>query len=96
MKFIKDIKTFLNETYIEPQEENPQQFQYMMLSRLQSDCEYFLNYGRGREKDLWAGNIIDHIAKMKSIWNELEIKPEWLSYEDILKYEENMLNYSEM
>ena len=29
----------------EPFRRNPYEFQYMMLSRLQSDCEYFLGYG---------------------------------------------------
>jgi len=72
--------------------ENPQQFQYMMLSRLQSDCKYFLGYGKRSIRNLWADNIVEHIAEMKRLWNELIIKPEWLSLEKIIEYENNMLN----
>jgi hypothetical protein len=72
--------------------ENSQQFQYMMLSRLQSDCEYFLGYGKRSVRNLWADNIVKHIAEMKRLWNELIIKPEWLSLENIIEYENKMLN----
>jgi len=65
-------------------------FNYMMLSRLQSDCEYFLNWGKGRSQ-LHSGTVEQHIAKMKELWNILEIKPEWLSMEQILQYETDML-----
>jgi hypothetical protein len=74
--------------------ENVQQFQYMMLSRLQSDCKYFLEWGNRCEKHLWADNVIAHITEMKKLWNELIIKPEWLSLEEINDYENKMLNYS--
>lgn len=73
--------------------ENPQQFEYMMLSRLQSDCEYFLNWGKGSIKHLWADNVHEHIGEMKRIWNVLIIKPEWLLLEQINEYENKMLNY---
>lgn len=63
---------------------------YMLLSRLQSDCEYFLNHGGRSEKHLWAGNVKEQIAKMKELWNGLDKKPEWLSMEDIEKYEKEM------
>lgn len=70
--------------------ESDQQFTYMMLSRLKSDNDYFLGYGNRHEKNLWADNVKDHIAEMKRLWNSLEIKPEWLSMEDILNYEKQM------
>lgn len=92
MKHLKNMKTFLKESYDET--ESPQKFQYMMLNRLQSDCEYFLGWGKGHPKHLWADNIPDHIAEMKRLWNELKIKPEWLSYEDIINYEQKMLDYN--
>lgn len=65
---------------------------YMLLSRLKSDCEYFLNHGGRSEKHLWAGNVKDQIEKMKELWNSFpkDKKPEWLSMEDIEKYEKEM------
>ena len=65
-------------------------FNYMMLGRLLEDCKYYLGYGNRCEKHLWAGNVKEHIAEMKRIWNELEEKPEWLSFEDILELEKKM------
>lgn len=62
-----------------------------MLSRLQSDCEYFLNYGFGSVNVLPSKNIEEHISHMKKIWNELPEKPQWLSWENIDEYNKNML-----
>lgn len=31
-------------------------FRYQLLGRLQSDCEYYLNYGNRHPKSLWAGD----------------------------------------
>lgn len=65
---------------------------YMLLSRLQHDCKYFLGYGNKCEKYLWAGNVADQIAKMKELWQEFpdDLKPEWLTWEQILDYERRM------
>ena len=63
---------------------------YMLLSRLKSDCDYFLNHGGRSEKNLWAGNVEDQIEKMKELWNSLDKKPEWLSMDDIEIYEKEM------
>lgn len=70
--------------------DSEQKHEYMMLSRLQSDCEYFLNHGGRSERVLWAGNVVDQIKEMKSLYNKLTIKPEWISMEDILEYEKKM------
>ena len=67
-------------------------FNYMLLGRLESDCEYFLHYGNGCEKHLWAHTVEAQIAKMKELWVLLEEKPVWLPYEQILTYEKEMLN----
>jgi hypothetical protein len=88
MKNIKAFKLFENE-------ESSQQFDYMMLNRLQSDCEYFLNWGGGSERVLHQGNIEGQIAEMKKIWNRLRTKPEWLSMEEISDYENKMKNYDQ-
>lgn len=66
-------------------------FNYMMLSRLESDCKYFLGYGGRSERTLWAGSVEEQISEMKKLWNELEVKPEWLTMEQINDYEAKML-----
>ena len=67
-------------------------FKYQLLSRLQMDCEYYLNNGKRNPKHLWALNEQDHIKEMKEIYNGLDEKPEWLKWEDILTYEKQMIN----
>lgn len=67
-------------------------FHYMMLSRLQMDCEYFLGYGNRHVKHLWADTVQEHIAEMKRLYKLLPVKPEWLSMDEILDYEANMLS----
>ena len=65
---------------------------YMLLSRLESDCKYYLGNGNRNEKVLWAGSVDKQIAKMKELWNSFpdDMKPEWLSMEDIENYEKEM------
>ncbi len=65
-------------------------FNYMMLSRLIQDCKYFLGNGNRHEKNLWAGDVNNHILEIKKIWKMLKIKPDWLSYKKIKKYELEM------
>ena len=68
-----------------------QTFDYMMLSRLQSDCKYYLGWGKFGGH-LWAGTVEAHITEMKRLWNVLIFKPEWLTMEQIEQYEYKMLN----
>lgn len=72
--------------------QNPHRHTYMMLSRLQSDCEYFLNHGGRSEKNLWALSVDAQIEEMKNLWNSLpeDGKPEWLTMEQIEEYEKQM------
>lgn len=72
--------------------QNPHRHTYMMLSRLQSDCEYFLNHGGRSEKNLWALSVDAQIEEMKNLWNSLpeDAKPEWLTMEQIEEYEKQM------
>ena len=65
-------------------------FSYQLLSRLQSDCEYFLGAGQGHEKHLWAGNVKNQIAKMWELYNAVPEKPNWLTAQDIERYEKQM------
>lgn len=71
-----------------------QKFNYMMLDRLRSDCEYYLGYGNRQTSRLWAGGEKEQIAKMKELYNGFpdDEKPEWLTYEQILEYEKLMIN----
>lgn len=67
-----------------------EEYNYMMLDRLKSDCDYFLGHGNRSEKVLHQGSIDGQIKEMKRIWNNLSVKPEWLSLKDIEKYEAKM------
>ena len=69
-------------------------FQYMMLSRFQSDCEYYLGYGRRNPARLCGNTVNCHIAYMKQIWNSLpeDGKPDRLTWEQLLDYEHEMLH----
>lgn len=60
---------------------------YMLLSRLQNDCEYFLGYGARDERVLYYKNVEKHIAKMREIFDALPDTPDWISKDDINRYE---------
>lgn len=83
----KAISSYNKESIMENQK-----FNYMLLSRLVQDCEYFLNNGQRSIKCLWADSVENQIEKMKELWNTIVYKPEWLSMEDIEKYEKQMEN----
>ena len=70
-----------------------EEFRYQLLSRLQMDCEYYLGNGNRHPKDLWSGDEKSHIADMKALYNSFkeDKKPEWISMEDISKYEKQMI-----
>jgi len=72
------------------------EYSYMMLGRYKSDAESFINSPtqKGSERNLYFGNVNEHISEMKKLWNvipETE-KPEWLSYDEILDYEKQMIS----
>lgn len=94
VKFLKEEIVARHASDRKPWEFTPgdTKFNYMLLSRLQMDCNYFLGNGNRYEKHLWAGNVDDHIEMMKKIWNGFEEKPEWLSMEQIEDYERKMKN----
>ena len=70
-----------------------EEFNYMLLGRLQMDCEYYLGCGSGDTKHLCYLTEQAHISKMKELHNGFpeDKKPEWLSFEQILKYEKAMI-----
>lgn len=69
-------------------------FNYMMLSRLESDVLYYLGCGNRNPRHLWAGNEIEHIKEMKNLYNSFPInaKPQWLNMSKILAYDKLMNN----
>ena len=71
---------------------NDEKFRCQLLSRMQSDCNYFLGNGNRCKKHLWAQEVDAHIAYMKALWLSFPTgrKPEWLSYEEIEVYEKRM------
>ena len=68
---------------------------YMMLSRLKSDCDYYLGNGNRNPRNLWAGDEAKQIAKMRELYDKVPEEPEWLTKEDIDSYEDKMINGSE-
>ena len=67
-----------------------EKFNYQMLDRMKSDCEYFLGAGNRNPKHLWALEVDGQINAMKCSWVNLKEKPEWCTWEDILEYERKM------
>ena len=68
-------------------------FRYMLLARMQSDCEYYLDYGGRDPKRLWAGDEerqIDLMIKLHDSFKEGE-KPQWLTMDKILEYKKEIL-----
>ena len=65
---------------------------YMLLSRLKQDCDYFLGYGNRYEGRLWAGSVKNQIKKMKKLYKKFprKLKPKWLTLKDIRDYEKKM------
>ena len=66
------------------------EFGYMLLGRLENDVKYYLGYGGRHPKHLWGTTPEKHIGYMKLIYDNLSQKPEWLSFEQIEKYAEEM------
>lgn len=65
-------------------------FNYQLLSRLKSDCDYYLGHGNRSNNRLWAGDVSSQIQKMKEVYEQLPETPEWITLEDIDKYETAM------
>lgn len=74
-------------------------FNYMLLDRLKSDCDFFLDACRGSggnsddaQKFLWAGSVERQINEMRSLMDTFNdnLKPEWLTDAQIDEYERRM------
>ena len=68
-------------------------FRYMLLSRLQSDCEYYLHFGNRSPRVLWAGDEAEQIEFMTKLYDSFkeDEKPQWLTMEQIKEYAEKMM-----
>lgn len=80
-------------TTVEDVLQRDSKFRYMLLSRLQCDCEYYLNYGNRFSGCLWAGNEqeqIKYMTKLHESFKDNE-KPEWLTMDEIKEYARRML-----
>lgn len=66
-----------------------QPHKYMMLNRLLLDCKYFIKQ-HPSARILYYPDIARHMFEMRTLWNNLNIKPKWLSYKQIGKLEHKM------
>ena len=65
-----------------------EKYNYMLLSRLKQDCDYYLGYGNRNKRHLWAEDEQEQIEKMKELWSSFsdDKKPEWLTWDELLGY----------
>lgn len=72
-------------------------FRYMLLGRLQADCEYYLGFGNRNPNRLWAGDEERQLEYMTRLYDSFteEEKLQWLTREQILKYDTAMRNIPE-
>ncbi len=68
----------------------PYEFEYRLLDRLRSDCDYYLQKDVQGETHLWTGSVEQHIRLMREIHYLLPVEPEGLAEEDIDRYERQM------
>ena len=62
--------------------QHDKKFRYMLLSRMQSDCEYYLNYGNRNPKRLLAGDEQRQIEYMILLHDSFK--------EDVMKLKPNL------
>ena len=68
-------------------------FRYMLLARLQSDCEYYLGFGNRSTGRLWAGDEARQIEGLTRLYDGFpeDEKPRRLTREEIAEYANRML-----
>lgn len=79
----KDLKELLN---------GDETFRYLMLGRLQSDCEYSLAYWNRKTDRLWTHSCDKQIKAMIALYNSFDEdeKPIWCTLNDIKSYKDEM------
>jgi len=73
--------------------DHDEKFRYQLLSRMQADCDYYLDGGCGQTKHLWAQSETAQINTMRLLHNSFpgDKKPEWLTLAQIDDYETKIL-----
>lgn len=89
--FIRGVLTMDFQTWIKQAKPN---YRYMLLSRMKTDCKYYLGNGNRNPEHLWAGDEQKQIQYMKALWNSFPEgeKPEWLTMDDIGEFEKQMVS----
>lgn len=65
-------------------------FRYQMLDRMRMDCGSYIRFGGlgyRRPSVLWADDTKLHIELMRALYHTFDVKPEWISLEDIAWYD---------
>ena len=77
----------------EPFVRHEREFDYMMLDRLRTDCDYFLGYGNGYDGHLYYKDVDRQCNEMLKLYNSFsdEDKPQWISDKQIEQYRKDML-----
>lgn len=72
------------------------EYDYQMLSRLKSDCDYFLGCGNGCEDSLYYKNIESQCEAMTKLLESFDDKqkPSWITIEQVEKYRKIMIEAS--
>lgn len=63
---------------------------YALLDRYKQDCKYFLSHGHRNIKNLHGKSVEKHIERMYELYEAVPVKPEWLTLDDIRRYEKCM------
>lgn len=68
-------------------------FRYQLLGRLKSDCDYYLGCGNRYVGHLYFKSEKEHVVYMKALLESFpkDEKPEWLTWENISEYENQMV-----
>ena len=72
------------------------EFRYMLLDRMRSDCEYYINVEKPNNcpreyNHLWAHHDPEaQITYMRYLWESFEEKPEWLTIGEIDEFAKAM------
>lgn len=77
----------------EPFVRNKKEFDYMMLDRLRTDCNYFLGNGNGYEGHLYYKDVNKHCDEMSKLYKSFtdDDKPQWITIEQIEQYRKDMI-----
>ena len=73
--------------------EKDNQFNYMVLSRCQSDLDYFFGNGQLYGNHLFYGEVNIHMREMINLWKKLPLKPQWLRATKLIQYKKRVTEF---